>query len=209
MPFFRLTMLFSTALMILSQTNALAEEDALIEYRKGNYEKAVEICKNEIKSTPNNVDSYVVLCWSLLHLGRYYEAVPYADKAYSLSKYDVRVIEIMGEVNYYQGKNRNALNYFQEYVNLAPEGQRIETVYFFMGEIYIRMGYFHYADIAISTALHYLPKNALWWVRAGYAREMSGEIMEAIVAYKNALALNSSLSDAKIGINRATSALRR
>jgi len=209
MPFFRYAMLFSIVLMIFSQSKAIAQEDALAEYRNGNYERAAEICKNEIRQTPNNVESYIVLCWSLLHLGRYNEAVSYADKAYSLSKYDVRVIEIMGEVNYYQGKNESALNYFQEYVNLAPEGQRIETVYYLMGEIYIRMGYFHYADIAISTALHYLPKNARWWVRAGYAREMSGELREAIAAYQQALKLDRNLSDAKIGLDRATASLRR
>jgi len=186
-----------------------AGEDALSEYRLGNYERAAEICKRELEANPGNTESYIVLCRSLLRAGRYNEAAAYAEKAFALGKYDVRVIEILGEVNFYLGKNADALNYFREYVKLAPEGQRIETVYYFMGELYIRAGRFRYADIAFSTALHYLPGNARWWARAGYAREMSGEFREALDAYKKALALDESLQDAKTGINRTMSALQR
>jgi tetratricopeptide (TPR) repeat protein len=187
----------------LSQTRP----DALLEYRNGNYERAVSICRNEIAVNPNSLESHVVICWSLLRLGRYDEALVYARAGRNISRYDPRIIEILGEIHYYQGQNSEALQYFQEYINLAPEGQRIETVYYLLGEIYIRLGRFRHADIALSTAVHWVPGNAAWWARLAYARENAGDLSEAINAYERALALNSQLSDARRGLDRTRQAL--
>jgi cytochrome c-type biogenesis protein CcmH/NrfG len=94
------------------------------------------------------------------------------------------------------------LQYFQEYITLAPEGQRIELVYYFMGEIFIRQGRFRHADIALTTAVHRIPGNAAWWVRLGFARENAGDLSSALEAYERALSLNSMLTDAQRGIDR-------
>ncbi|MDR2135675.1 MAG: tetratricopeptide repeat protein [Treponema sp.] len=182
--------------------------DALLEYRNGNYEQAVAICKDEIARTPGNLDSYVVICWSLLRMDRYQEALNYAQTGRGISRYDPRIIEILGEIGYYEGRNTEALQFFQEYVNLAPEGQRIDMAYYFLGEIYIRLGRYRHADIALSTAVHWTPGNAAWWTRLAYARECAGDLAEAIAAYERALALNPQLPDARRGLDRARQALR-
>jgi tetratricopeptide (TPR) repeat protein len=181
--------------------------DALAEYRAGNFGQAVQICRDEIAADANNLESYVVMCWSLLMLNRYEEALGYARTGRALSRYDARITEILGEVYYYQGRNAEALQYFQEYTSQAPEGQRIEMVYYFIGEIYIRLGRFRHADIAFSTAVHRLPGNAAWWARLGYARENAGDLTEALTAYERALALNPQLTDARRGMERSRQAL--
>jgi tetratricopeptide (TPR) repeat protein len=186
---------------------AQVRPDALVEYRNGNYERAVSICMDEIAANANNLDAHVVLCWSLIRLNRYQDALSYAQLGRSLSRYDPRVIEILGEISYYEGRNREALQYFQEYINFAPEGSRIETVYYFIGEIYIRLGHFRHADIALSTAVHWQPGNAAWWTRLAYARENANDLSEAITAYERALSLNSQLTDARRGLSRARQAL--
>jgi tetratricopeptide (TPR) repeat protein len=204
--FYRTT---GAALFLLQAAVVFAQvrPDALVEYRNGNYETAVTICRNELAIAPNNLESYVVICWSLLRLNRYEEALRYALAGRNVSRYDIRIIEILGEVSYYQGQNAESLQYFQEYVNLAPEGSRIDAVYYFLGEIYIRLGRFRHADIALSTAVHYMPGNAAWWARLAYARENAGDLPEAIRAYEQALALNAQLSDARRGLDRARQAL--
>jgi tetratricopeptide (TPR) repeat protein len=186
---------------------AQVRPDALVEYRNGNYERAVSICMDEIVANSRNLDAHVVLCWSLIRLNRYQEALPYAQAGRNLSRYDPRIIEILGEISYYEGRNREALQYFQEYINFAPEGTRIETVYYFIGEIYIRLGRFRHADIALSTAVHWQPGNASWWTRLAYARENAGDLSEAISAYERALSLNAQLADARRGLTRARQAL--
>ena len=181
--------------------------DALREYRNGNFERAIDICRNELALNPRNIESHVVITWSLISLGRYNEAMDYARTGRSISRYDVRITEALGEISYYQGQNIEALQYFQEYANLAPEGSRIETVYYFLGEIYIRLGRFRHADIALSTAVHRLPGNALWWTRLAYARENAGDLSEAVTAYERALSLNPQLNDARRGLERVRQAL--
>jgi tetratricopeptide (TPR) repeat protein len=200
----------SCALLALSGKGAAFAQtrpDALVEYRSGNYERAVSICMGEIAANPNNLESHVVICWSLIRLGRYQDAMTYARAGWNLSRYDPRIIEILGEVNYFEGHNNEALQYFQEYVNLAPEGQRIDTVYYFIGEIYIRLGRFRHADIALSTAVHWLPGNAAWWIRLAYARESAGDLPDAVTAYERALSLDSQLADARRGLDRVRRAM--
>ena len=197
--------LFLSLVAVFSQTRP----DALAEYRNGNYEGAAQICRSEIGANPRNLEAHVVICWSLLRLNRYGEALAYANAGRELSRYDPRIIEILGEIYYHQGQNSEALQYFQEYINLAPEGQRIETVYYFVGEIYIRLGRFRHADIALSTAVHWVPGNAAWWTRLAYARENAGDLFEAVAAYERALSLNSQLADARRGLNRTRQALGR
>jgi tetratricopeptide (TPR) repeat protein len=190
-----------------AQSQSGPQLDALAEYRNRNYDSAIAICKNELALNPGNLESHVVLCWSLISLGRYDEALGYARQGRGLSRYDPRIAEILGEISYYQGRNREGLEYFQEYVNLAPEGARIDMAYYFIGEIYIRLGRFRHADIALSTAVHYVPGNAAWWTRLAYARENAGDLLEAVRAYERALALNAQYADARRGLDRARQAM--
>jgi len=176
--------------------------DALIEYRSGNYDRAIQICRSEIDENPSNIESHVVICWSLVRLNRFDEALRYALAGRALSRYDIRIIEILGEIHYFRGVPNDALQYFQEYASLAPEGQRIEMVYYYMGEIFIRQGKFRHADIALTTALHWVPGSAPWWARLAYARENSGDLASATEAYERALSLNSQLTDAQRGLER-------
>ena len=194
-------------LLQIANGHAQNRADALAEYRAGNYERAIQICREEITENTANLESHVVMCWSLLRLNRYEEALRYARTGRSLSRYDIRVTEILGEIYFYLGQNNEALQYFQEYASLAPEGQRIDMVYYFIGEIYIRLGKFRHADIALSTAVHWVPGNAAWWVRLAYARENAGDLTTAVTAYERALSLNSQLTDARRGLDRTRQAL--
>ena len=206
-PFFGPAFVLLFLPLFAAHAQSRSSPDALAEYRAGNFESAVRICQSEIADNANNLESHVVLCWSLVRLSRYEEALRYARTGRALSRYDVRVTEILGEIYYFQGRNAEALQYFQEYVSLAPEGQRIDMVYYYLGEIYIRMGKFRHADIALSTAVHWMPGNAAWWARLAYARENAGDLTEAVSAYERALSLNSQLTDARRGLDRTRQAL--
>jgi cytochrome c-type biogenesis protein CcmH/NrfG len=189
-------------LFMTLDVHAQNRTDGLAEYRAGNFERAVQICRDEISVNPNNLESHVVICWSLLRLNRYDEALRFARAGRSIHRFDVRIIEILGEIHYHQGLNNEALQYFQEYISLVPEGQRIEMIYYYMGEIFIRQGKFRHADIALTTAVHWLPGNAAWWVRLAYARENAGDLSTALEAYERSLILNSQLADAQRGLDR-------
>lgn len=182
-------------------------KDALKLYRQGKYADSVEVCLEELAAYGDNqitprMDSYTVLGWAFIRLGRYEDAVSYSKDALKWSRYDARVIETLGEANFFLGNYQAGLNYFQQYVALNPTGDRIGQVYSYMGEIYIRMGQYHHADIALTTALYHVPSIAQWWARLGYAREGTGNSVSAVEAYSKALSLQPSLQEAKKGLDR-------
>jgi tetratricopeptide (TPR) repeat protein len=196
--------LASAGLIIASSVFAQNDKpDALKEYNDGNYKNAIVICQEELANNPNNLDSYVVMCWSLIANKQYSEAEQKANEARKLNAYDVRLMEILGEAKYYLGKNNEALTMFQNYIgNVGENGSRIGRAYYYMGEIYIKQARYAHADIALTAAVRNSPLVDYWWTRLGYAREMDGEYSSAITAYDKALSLNAGQTDASLGKTR-------
>ena len=183
--------------------------DALALYRNSEYQAAVDVTRQELEENPSNLDSFVVMGWSQIGLGRYSDALESANAALAVARYDQRVIEIAGEALYYLGRLQDALARFEEYAALAPEGARIEQVYAFMGEILLELEEFARADIAFSRALYALPNSTDWWARLGYARELAGAYESALLAYDRALSLDPAFGDASRGRSRVLELVAR
>jgi tetratricopeptide (TPR) repeat protein len=203
----RVALALACAVLAASSLGAQSGPDALRLYLDGKYDDARRACLAEIASSPANVEPYVVLSWSLIALGRYADAENYAQKGYAIRK-DPRLTEILGETAYFLGRNDAALRSFQDYVGAVPEGGRVGMAYYYVGEIYLRLGRFGHADIAFSTALQFSPGSAKWWTRLGYARERSGDAAHALEAYAKALSLDPHLQDATEGADRTSAKLR-
>lgn len=193
--------------LVLTTVAAQTKPDALKLYREGNYEEARLVCLSELEHNPNNMESYVVLCWSLLALKRWGDAELYGKKALAIRN-DPRIIESLGEAAFYMGRNKEALEYFTQYINLLPDGSRIGLVYYFIAEIYIKQDKLQHASISMSTALLYNAGNVLWWTRLGYIYERLKDYQNAVKAYSKALELNPLYADAKQGKERVVALLR-
>ena len=204
---FILTILIFT--LAIASVFSQEKKDALKLYRNGNYAEAIKVCQEEIIEKPKNMDSYVVLCWSLVKNKQYSEAELWAKKGREISSYDQRIIEILGEAEYYLGKNSEALSLFQEYISLVPaNGSRVGVAYYFMAEIYVRLGKFNHADIAFSQAVKTEPLNDTWWTRLGYVREMTKNYKLSAIAYDKAISLNNLNAEAKRGKDRVMKNIR-
>ena len=185
------------------------KQDALVLYNNGKYAESVAVCEQELAENPNRIESYVVMCWSLVRNKQYSEAEQRATDGLKISPYDLRLIEILGEARYYLGKNNGAIEQFQRYVSSAPEsGSRVGTAYYYMGEIYIRQARYQHADISLTAAVKKEPLLDSWWVRLGYAREMAKNYYEAANAYDEALRLNPASVEADRGRTRVSSKIQ-
>ena len=194
---------------LFAQIKQPARQDVLVLYHNGKYKESIAVCEEEIKENPNRIESYVVMCWSLVKNKQYAEAEERANQGLQVSPYDLRLIEILGEAKYYLGKNSGAMEQFQRYVAGAPDsGARVGVSYYYMGEIFIRQARYQHADIALSSAVKKEPLLDSWWTRLGYAREMAGNYKEAIMAYDEALKLNSASTDAYRGRERVSAKLQ-
>lgn len=188
------------AIFLYAQTQ---DTYALSLYNSEKYKQTISQCKAELEKNPNNLDIYTILCWSLLKNGQYKEAEYWATEALKISQYDHRIIEILAEAKYFLGNNDAALAFFQQYISLVRmNASRIGDAYYYMGEIYIRKAMFNHADISLSVAVRFSPRNDNWLTRLGYAREMAKNYREAALAYTKALEINPTHQDAARGKER-------
>jgi len=183
------------------------KQDALALYNEGRYTEAVEVCLEELErygadEFRRRMDAYTVLGWSYIRMSEYQNALNYAREARNEVRGDPRIIEIEAEALFYLGRNLESLVLFEEYVSLNSTGNRINVVYYFMGELFLRLAEFNRADIAFSTALYYSPQVARWWARLGYAKEQIQDTVGAAQAYSRALELLPSLEEARVGLER-------
>lgn len=173
-------------------------------YEQGRYQEAVKVCLAELGETPKRIDAYCYIVWSYFALKQYEESYEWAKKGREIAWTDRRMIFAAGESLYFLGRNQEALKYFEDYAVFVTTTYNKDKSYHYMGEIFIRLGEFNNADIAFSTAVHFNSKNAVWWARLGYAREMAGDYTWSLDAYENALQLNPTLSEAKQGKERVS-----
>ncbi len=189
--------------MFVSAVFAQQKPDALKMFIEGNYTDSIKVCESEIAEFPDRVDSYVVLCWSLVANKQYAVAEQRAADGLAVSPYDLRLVEAAAEAKYYLGKNKESLAQFERYLAGIPDtGSRVGTAYYFVGEIYIRQAKYQHADISLTAAVQKEPLLDRWWTRLGYAREMAKNYTESAAAYDKALELNPSQSDALSGKSR-------
>ena len=73
----------AVVLAVLVAAGAAAQDkpDALELYRANRFADAIKVCQQELAISPNNIDSYVVMGWSLLRLQQYADALAAAQKA--------------------------------------------------------------------------------------------------------------------------------
>ena len=193
-------LLVFAALLLHAQTQK-AEAQKL--YDNGKYKQAIEQCKSEIEASTASLDTYTVLCWSLIKNGQYREAEYWATEGLKIGPFDQHITEALAEAKYFLGKNDDALALFQKYVDLVRmNASRVGDAYYYMGEIYIRKAMFHHADIALTVAVRFSPRNDNWLVRLGYAREMAKNYRESALAYTQALEINPTHQDAIRGKER-------
>ncbi len=198
----RRSLLLAVALLLPTSLFAQDKPDSLELYRAGKYADAIKVCQGTIAEMPKDLDSWVVLGWSQLALKKYKDALDSATKAEAFSPHEPRLVEIVGEAQYFLGRIAESLPTLEEYVRLLPAGDRIARVYWLMGECYISQRQYQNADIAISTALYHEQGNAAWWTRLGYARELAGAFKLSQQAYERAMKLDPGFIDAVRGKER-------
>jgi tetratricopeptide (TPR) repeat protein len=177
------------------------ESAGRVEDAKTAYTQAIEVCKQELTENPKNIESYTIYGWALVRTARYQEAVTVCTEALKVNQ-DVRIIETLGEANFYLSNYRDSLKYMQAYIDAAPRGERISTAYFFSGEIYRLSKQPNHADIAYSAAVYLEPSISLWWYRLGGARETLGDKKGALDAYQRAIKLRPDYKEANEGLSR-------
>lgn len=205
---------------LLSSLSLFAQEkkDALKSYRDGRalesagdftnakvkYQESVDICKEELLVNSRNIESYVVLTWSMVRLQNYRETLRLCNEALKINPKEYRIIETMGEAYFYLDNYTESIKSFETYLAGLPNGERSSTALFFLAEIYRLQGRYAHADIAYCAALQKEPNMPLWWYRLGLVRENVNDKAGAKSAFEKALKLRPNYPDAQEAIKRVS-----
>lgn len=174
------------------------KRDALKEYNSGNYNAAVSICLDELETytlrqVSRRMDSYSVLCWSLLALQRYDDVERYGNAALQVNSSDLRIIEVLGEAYYYKGEEDKALMMMEDYAARLPGSfstpPRIGYVYYIMGLVYRDREEWNQAYIAFKSAIAYGFVIGEWLYELGKIEIELGKTEDARATLSQALGL--------------------
>jgi tetratricopeptide (TPR) repeat protein len=169
------------------------------------YNEAVRISQEEISRNSVNRDTYTALTWALRRQEKYQEVIVWGERGLGIFADEYRILETMGEAYFHLNDYDRSLDCMQRYTNLAPQGDRASTAYFYIAETFrLRRQYLH-ADIAYTTALRLSPEVVLWWYRLGLVRESAGDLPNAVQAYQEALRLNPRDGESAAGLARVRS----
>jgi len=194
-----------------AQSMFSTEEASLLSsrlYHEGKYNEAVVECEKEIASNANNIDSYITLTLVYIAMRDYAKAYNTSQRGRKVQQYHPRLIEMQAISCYHLGRNIESLNLLQTYLSYTSQEKDVSEVYYYMGEIYLRLSQYHHADIALSTAVSIRPFEISWWARLGYVREKSKTYKYSLEAYNKALSFDNNYFDALEGRKRVLSALR-
>ena len=167
------------------------------------YNLAIRLCNEEISRNAATANTYTALTWTLQRQKKYADVITWGERGLRLYADEYRIVEIMGEAYFYLDDYDRSLRFMQRYTNSLPRGERASIAYFFIGEIYRLRNQYYHADVAYSAAVQLEKNVALWWYRLALVREAAGDIREAIVAYQQAIALNSDYREAREGLARS------
>ncbi|MGP1437924.1 MAG: tetratricopeptide repeat protein [Treponema sp.] len=203
---------FSFSFSLLYAQNIFSNADVVLLssklYHEGKYEDAILECEKEINANANNIDSYITLTLSYIALKDYAKAYTTSQHGRKIQQYHPRLIEMQAISCYHLGRNIESLNLLQTYLSYTSQEKDVSEIYYYMGEIYLRLSQYHHADIALSTAVSIRPLEVAWWARLGYVREKSKTYKYSLEAYEKALSFNNNYFDALEGKKRVLSALR-
>ena len=177
-------------------------------YNEGKYGEAIVECEKEIANNANNIDSYITLTSSYIAMKDYAKAYTASQRGRKVQQYHPRLIEMQAISCYHLGRNIESLNLLQTYLSYTSQEKDVSEIYYYMGEIYLRLSQYHHADIALTTAVSIRPFEVSWWTRLGYVREKSKTYKYSLEAYQKALSFDANYFDALEGKKRVLSILR-
>jgi len=197
---------FLMSALVLPVFSQNERPDAYQLYLDGKYEESISVCKAEI-AEQSDVVSYYVMGWSLMALHRYNDAIKEMKVALTRHGKHRKVIHILAEAYYNIGEYEEAETYLGDYIKIAPDGEAIGEVYYYLGEIFLRLKEYQHADIAFTTAVYHEKTRSEWWTRLGYCRQQAKEYQYAILAYKEAIRLNPGDTSAIKGLKECEALL--
>lgn len=200
--FFPLLILFP--LLLFSQgvtgnpSSAAQPGGADVAYRNGDYSKAIEICRAELRLDATNFNAWFFLTRSLLQSGQYALARSECQRAIRYFPTNAALHEIQGAAAFYQGNDNEALEMLSFAIEKSSDSTfRRPISWYQIASIYLKREQFHLAVSAFNEAVRLNPSNMEWLEQSAFAHEKAGLKKEAIKLYKHVYGNAKTKADLK------------
>lgn len=180
-----------------STTTTVKPGGADVAFRSGDYQKAIEICRAELRLDNRNFNSWFFLTRSLLQSGQYALTRSECTRALAYFPTNAALHEIMGAAAYYQGAYSDALEALSFGIANGPDSTFRRTITWYqVGMIYLQQEQYHQAVAAFNEAVRLNPTNMDWLERSAFANHKAGLNDVALSQYK--IVLDNSRSSAAL-----------
>ena len=173
-------------------------------YEKGRYRESINALKVEKKSYPNRINIYVIMAWDYLSLRNYPSMEKISKEGLKIRPNDVRVIKNLAEAYYFQKKYSEAIFYFEKYIfsKYKMKDPYLAIVYYYLGVCFYNLNFYRKADIALSFAKYYRPKDIKIILTLANTKEKLEEYDKANNLFNNVLKIKPNNKPALEGIKR-------
>lgn len=173
-------------------------------YVEGNYQASVKALQEEKRYYPNRINIYVILGWDYKKLKKFSDMEKVSLEGLKVRPGDVRVIQNLAEAYFFQYKYDKAVKFFEQYIahKYNMQDPYLATAYFFIGSAYYEREKFRKADIALSAAKYYKPKDVYVLVKLAQTKEKLNESAKALELYQASLLISPNNKEALEGVKR-------
>ena len=165
----------------------------ILNWRKGNFEKADELLQDAIKAAIRLEDNWFEAeCFNAIALvkfaqGKNDEAIEAYKQAIEIAPEQIFVWNNLGNLCLKIMRNDEAMLAFQKTLKHNPKDS---VAWNGLGTVYYRIGYIDDSITAYRKAIEYAPLLATPWAGLGDAYASTGRDLDAIAAYQKAIELN-------------------
>lgn len=173
-------------------------------FTEGRYTESINALLEEKKYYPERINIYVILGWDYRELKKYEEMEKISLEGLKIKEDDTRIIRNLAEALFFQKKYNDATIYFQKYLSFTYKTNDfyIPTLYYYLGVSLLNTGSLNKADIALSTAKYYQPKNINVLLALAETKEKLKDYETALKMYNEVLTISPGNSKALEAISK-------
>jgi tetratricopeptide (TPR) repeat protein len=173
-------------------------------YSAGRYKESIQTLEMERKSFPDRINIYVIMAWDYSKLQDFVNMERISLEGLKYQPTDSRILRNLGEAYYFEKKYFDSAVTFEKFLKYKYtwNDQYMPYAYYYLGVCYYNLKYFRKADIALSTANYFLPKDYNTIILMADVKEILGEFKTSFNYYTLANQIQPNTQRALEGIER-------
>jgi tetratricopeptide (TPR) repeat protein len=170
----------------------------------GKYKESIQTLDAEKKQFPDRSNIYVILAWDYRDLRDFVSMENISLEGLKAFPNDSRIFRNLAEAYHFQKKYVESAATFEKFLKFKNgwSDQYIPYAYYYLGVSYFYLNQNRKADVALSTANHFIPKNYNTLILLAEIKEKLGDFKMSFNLFTQANQIQPNTQRALDGIAR-------